>query len=102
MLAKYGFHLLTYSEWRRTVSISEASGPFAERPADPFYDPVPVTRSGLAEQSHGGVPDAVVGAQHPAPVAIERQQRPHHCSQRAGQLGGRIVDGNDEVHGRHL
>ena len=58
---------------------------------------VPVTGAGLTKLSQSRVPGTVVAVQQPAPVSIKAVQEPNWLAERAGQVGDRRIDTNDEV-----
>ena len=57
----------------------------------------PVARTGLAKLAQLRIPGAVVAVQQPAPAGIEAVQQPNRLAERAGLMGDRGVDTDDEV-----
>ena len=62
----------------------------------------PVLRGGLTEELHGRIPGAADAILKPTPVGGEREQEQGRKTQRAGQVGCRVVDGDDLIHRGNL
>src|SRR5580698_5217231 len=78
----------------RSVGFVELSG---ESGLNAVNHREPVTRSGLAEEAHGGVPGSVDAVLEPSPIGGEGKHEPDGKAERAGEMGGRVVDGDDLV-----
>ena len=74
----------------RTCSIS-----CGERLGDALEHTTPIAGPGLAEESHVGIPRAVLKRELPAPFRRMRQQQPHRAAKRAGEMGERGIHSDD-------
>ncbi len=61
----------------------------------------PVSRTRLAEEAHGWIPDASIPLRHPPPVRVVMEQRPHGNAERAGEMRGHAVHSDDEIERAH-
>ena len=72
-------------------------GDFAEGLRDGADDVAPIAGGGLAEEAHGGIPRRIGASVHPAPVRMERQQKPDRAAESAGKVRDHGVHGDDQI-----
>ena len=63
---------------------------------------LPVAEFRLPEEAHGGIPEAILAIQEPAPVGRKWQQDPNRNAKRASQMRSGVIDGDHQVHGGDL
>src|SRR5258705_6704142 len=64
---------------------------------DPIDHVPPVTRGGLPEEPHRGIPRRIVPRFHPTPVCRIGQEHPHRFAKGPREMTHRGVDTNHEI-----
>ncbi|HEY6971129.1 MAG TPA: hypothetical protein VJA94_18110 [Candidatus Angelobacter sp.] len=62
---------------------------------------VPVARSGLPEEAHGGVPGSILPVEKPAPMRRAGKRKPNRPSQSTGKVSDGYIAAHDEIHVHH-